>query len=161
MQIFDYHFVRYCATERDLCDLHRVPEEDVWIEKELERIQSTFANAYPQLKRNDDYEFPPWHHNLRLFWAYLYSDQFYDESFIPRVQKTLSLINRSWFAEFECYSPSLKSAELPSGYIGEFLVFKDTLIFDGNEQWTTFKPKLIPEVSSGTPLGDGLPTPLT
>ena len=143
MQVFDYDNKRYWAAEKDLCQLHKVADDDALIDGELKTIHTAFAKAYPRLKRKDDYEFPSWHHNLRLFWVYLYSDVFYDESFIPRIQNILSSINRSWFAEFECYSPSLESPDLPRGDIGQFLIFKDTVIFSDDEQWTTFRSRLI------------------
>ena len=142
MQILDFNIERYSDSEGDLCRRHKVSEDDDHIEHELEHIQSSFAAAYPQLKIDTDYEFPPWHHHLRLFWAYLYSDAFYTEDFLPLVGQLLSAMPRSWFAEFECYSPSLKSPEKPTGWAGDFLVFKDTVIFCNMSDHQEFKAKL-------------------
>jgi hypothetical protein len=74
--------------------------------------------------------------------VYLHADEFYKAAFIPFIQESLKSMPRSWFAEFECYSPALESSALPSGYIGNFLVYKDTAIFDASERWATYRPKL-------------------
>jgi hypothetical protein len=132
----------YCAAEQDLCRLHAVPEEDQEIEVEIRLLQDRFAKQFPRLTIRKDFEFPDWHHNIRLLWAYLYADEFYTPALIPFVQDCLKSMPRSWFAEFECYSPALESPELPSGFVGEFLVYKDTMIFDDDEQWATYLPKL-------------------
>jgi len=142
MQILDYDSERYFAAEGDLCQAHRVSEDDVRIETELSRLQGRLAKAYPRLKKDRDYEFPDWHHHIRMFWTYLYSDAFYTEDFIPRVQEFLRSTDRSYFAQFECYSPSLESPDLPSGYVGQFLLFKDTVMFCKGESWPAFKIKL-------------------
>jgi hypothetical protein len=144
MQILHYDIAAYGAAERDLCKLHRVSEEETLIDMEIEEIQQAFSKLYEELTRDDDYEFPSWHHNLRLFWVYLHSDAFYDERFIPHVQALLAARQRSWFAQFECYSPSLKSPQLPSGFVGDFIVYKDTVIFSNSDKWALFEPKLLP-----------------
>ncbi len=142
MQILELDIPGYCAAEQDLCRLHSVPEEDVQIEAEIQQLQQRFGKQYRRLKNRKDFDFPDWHHNLRLFWVYLYADAFYTPAFIPFIQQSLHSMPRSWFAEFECYSPAIESPELPSGSVGQFLVYKDTVIFDDCEQWATYRPKL-------------------
>lgn len=140
--MIEYDIKQYWSAERDLCKLHKVSEDEVLIETELDRIHGLFGDAYPLLKKQDDYEFPDWHHHIRIFWAYLYSDAFYNDEFIPTIQRILASASRSWFAEFECYSPTLKSPELPSGDVGTFLLYKDSLIFQESDHWATYKAKL-------------------
>jgi hypothetical protein len=143
MRIFLHGNSRYCQEERDLCNLHRVSESDVKIDAELKQIHSAFAADYPQLKIDTDFEFPDWHHNLRLFWAYLHHDDFFTPNFIPRVQKILQAAPRSWFAQFKCYSPSTKSEESnPNGFVGTFLIYKDSVIFSETEYWPAAMPRL-------------------
>ena len=142
MQILEYDIPRYCDAERDLCALHKVPDDDKEIEPELERIQSQFSAQYPHLKADTDFEYPPWHHNLRLFWVYLHVDDFYCKQFVPQVQSILQSQGRSWFGEFECYSPALQSAELPGGFFGNFLVYRDTVIFCSGEHVGLLRQKL-------------------
>ena len=142
MQIFEYDIPRYSDAERDLCALHKVSDDDNDIETELRQIQSQFSDLYPHLKEGSDFEFPPWHHNLRLFWVYLYADDFYCKQFVPHLQAILQSLSRSWFAEFECYSPALESAELPSGFFGDFLVYRDSVIFCAGDHVDLLRQKL-------------------
>lgn len=132
----------YCETEADLCRMHKASGGDTCIDIELAEIQRGFSEGFPQLRIREDYEFPSWHHGIRLFWVYLYSDAFYRPEFIPRLQSLVSTQQTSWFAQFECYSPSRQSSELPSGFVGDFLIYKDTVIFHRADGWSEFRPKL-------------------
>jgi hypothetical protein len=143
MQILNLDIKAYSAAESDLCGLHRASEEDEEIELELNQLHAAFAARYPQSEPREKHEFPDWHHHLRLFWVYLYHDEFYTPEFIPFVQQLLRAQPRSWFAEFECSSPALvDEKENPNGWVGGFLIYKDTVIFDGCERWPLVQARL-------------------
>jgi hypothetical protein len=143
MPILEFDSAGYYDAETDLCNLHRVPPDDKDIDRELQQIQSAFKAKFPQLLDRKDYEFPSWHNNLRLFWVYLYHDDFYTPDLIPFVQQVLRATSRSWFAEFECYSPALvREGSNPNGYVGMFLIYKETIMFDDSEYWSTVKASL-------------------
>jgi hypothetical protein len=143
MQILELDLAGYCAAESDLCNLHRALDSDEAIERELHEIQAAFQARFPQLTCRKDYEFPDWHHHLRLFWVYLYHDDFYTPEFIPFVQQILRAAPRSWFAEFECYSPALVRQDTnAAGFVGEFLIYKETIMFAVSKNWATVKDRL-------------------
>ena len=132
----------YTPIEQDLCKLHEVEESDTLIGLEYRQIQDSFQNAFPNLVLNDDFEFPDWHHNLRMLWVYLYSDDFYTAEFIPTMSSLLNKMNRPWFAQFECSAPSLESSENVQGFIGWFLIYKESVIFSDSEKWAPYQVKL-------------------
>lgn len=143
MNIFNLDTAGFCGAESDLCTLHRVANGDEQIGRELQEIRAAFIARFPRLLAREDYEFPDWHHYQRLFWVYLYHDDFYTPELIPFVQQILQAAPRSWFAEFECYSPALVSEDSnPAGYVGDFLIYKETVIFDDSEGWSLVKARL-------------------
>jgi hypothetical protein len=141
MKVLNLSDDEFSTLELDLCNKHGVPVDDDRIEIELKDIQGRFCVGCPSANESD-YEFPDWHNHCRLFWAYLYTDDFFDTDFVPLICKVISSQPRSWFAQFECYSPSLESSELPTGAIGDFLVFEDTVAFCEDEAWQLFRPRL-------------------
>ena len=132
----------YCAIDSDLFKMHHMPEEEFDISGEYKEIQRKFISLFPQLTLNTDFEIPEWHNEVRMLWVYLYHDFFYNEQFINNIQNILGSMKYPWYSQFECYSPSLKSKQLPSGALGQFIIYKESVIFIENEHWNTFKPKL-------------------
>ncbi len=141
MKTIYYSIPEYHAVEQDLCLTHFAGEHDKGIDAEYKDIQSKFRCMFPNII-DDDIEFPEWHHNIRMMWAYLYSDMLYTSEFIPIVQQTLQSMPNPWFAQFECFSPSLETPESPSGFAGHFVVYKDTLIFSESESISIVASKL-------------------
>src|SRR6188474_1623023 len=103
MQVFHYDIPAYCDLEKDLCSLHAVPEEFEGIGDEWREIQEAFRSEFRAIPEGG-YEFPDWHHNIRMLWVYLYSDLFYTPKFIATIQRILEGMREPWFAQFECYS---------------------------------------------------------
>ena len=141
MKVLNLSEDEYSDLSLDLWNTHGVSVEDDQIEIELKDLQGRFRSGYPSVNESD-YEFPDWHNHCRLFWAYLYTDDFFDTNVVPLICEAISSQPRSWFAQFECYSPSLESSELPTGAIGDFLIFQDTIAFCESESWQLFRPRL-------------------
>lgn len=142
MQVLRYNIEKYCAAERDLCSLHAVPEEYEGINEEYETAKRLFAQAFGNLKDGIDYELPDWHHNIRMLWVYVYSDSFYCPQFVGCIKQLLRDMPHEWFAQFECYSPARESAGLPTGWVGDFLIYKDTAMFCESDGWNDYRSKL-------------------
>ena len=66
----------YTATEQEVCGLH-LANKDEAIDSEYELIKAQFVATHRDFNRDDDFEFPDWHANIRMLWVYLYSDGFY------------------------------------------------------------------------------------
>ncbi len=127
MKITVHPLEKYDELEQDLCSLHAASDAEEVVDREYADIRSKFATSFP-CATHDDYGFPEWHHNLRMLWVYLYSDVFYTPELLRNLQRITESMEMSWFMQFECYSPSLESDELPTGYLGHFLVYKDSVI---------------------------------
>ncbi len=90
-------------------------------EREWRSLLDNSAASFGEINCNKDYEFPDWHYGTRALAVYLYNEGFYNESFIEKVRRLLECGKES-FAEFECYDATLRP-------MGEFMVFKDKVIF--------------------------------
>ena len=134
--------IDYTAIEQELCELHLVDETDALICTEYQQIQSSFQNLFPSLVVDEDFELPDWHNHIRMLWVYLYSDEFYTPELIPRVHMILARMKRPWFAQFECFSPELESSENKPGLVGDFLLFRESVVFSASEGWKQIQPKL-------------------
>jgi hypothetical protein len=44
------------------------------IDAEFEKAKEAFRTEFSSFEQDKEYEFTPWHHNLRLLWVYLYND---------------------------------------------------------------------------------------
>jgi len=133
-KIIKYTLEEYSKLEQDLCELHH--ETD--IEKEYEVITNLFRKLFNEFEEDTDFEIPEWHNEIRMLWVYLYHDSFYKKEFIKKIQAMLAQQPKSWFAQFECFSPKLESEQLPTGMIGTYIIYKDSIIFDQSEEWSEF-----------------------
>lgn len=132
----------YTEIEQEICGIH-LAEEDPEIDHEFEQLKKSFAGLYANLKPNEDYEFTDWHDNIRMLWVYLYSDSFYNIELLVNSRKIIESMESKWFVQFECYSKELESERNQTGAIGWFLVFKDSVIFDGNREWDRFLKRIV------------------
>jgi hypothetical protein len=102
---------------------------------------------FHEIKRSDgfiydgDYSFPDWHEGMRQLFVYLHNDSFYNENFLPRVQRILNNTKQDCFARFECH----RTERCPGTgrWLGWFMVFKDNVIFDNKCEETGLIKKLI------------------
>ena len=129
MQIVTKH-KHYGGLEKELCDAHLVAEDDQRITPEFAEIKRCFASTFSAFNEGDDYEFTPWHSNLRMLWVYLYSSRFYDKNF---VSATLGIIEAypDWFIQYECYNTDCES-------IGCCLMYKQSAVFDDRSEWLPY-----------------------
>jgi hypothetical protein len=127
MKVTCYTLEEYHQLEQDLCAMHSASEEEDILDREYVDIKTKFSSAYPNATI-DDYEFPEWHNNMRMMWLYLYSDIFYTNDFIRNIQRILNSMSKSWFAQFECYSPSAVTSESPNGSLGHFMIYKNSVM---------------------------------
>ena len=125
----------YPALEQELCGFHLVAENDSNIDQEFANIQQMFVEEFCGLKKDEDYELPDWHDNIRMLWVYIYSDKFYDLNLIAKIERIVNAMENPWLAQFECYSPALESDSNQSGLIGWFLVYKESVVFSNSDQW--------------------------
>ena len=139
MKILNYALEEYTSLEQELCEIHSGKEEE--LDKEYEIVCNRFREAFSNFEDEKDYELPEWHHNIRMLWVYIYNEKLYTKTFIETIQKIIDMPN-SWFAQFECYSEELKCQENRSGAVGDFYLYKDTLVFDLSEPWPNYKEKL-------------------
>ena len=124
----------YTALEQELCGLH-LASDDSQIDSEFEQMKAQFTAKYPELDRDEHFEFTDWHSNIRMLWVYLYSDQFYSPKLLANIHDILNSTNFQWFAQFECYSPIFETNTNQTGSIGCFFVYKDSAVFDNCAEW--------------------------
>jgi len=107
-------------------------------EKQWRSLQKAFAEAFPEYTSDDcrDYELPDWHDGMRVLFVYLYNPGFYNEVFLPKVKRILEQTRHEAFAMFECFDDS-------DHLVGQFMVFKDKVIFTRMSAETGLLRKLI------------------
>ena len=98
----------YTLLEQDICGLHAADNCEM-IDREFEQLKKRFSATYPNLHVSIDFEFTDWHHNIRMLWVYLYSDQFYDVKLLINLQSIIASTSSKWFAQLECYYKNLTS----------------------------------------------------
>ena len=136
MQVIHYNIKEYCAVESELCDIHSTKGKD--FDDEYELVCNRFRKEFSEFENDEDYEIPEYHSEIRMLWVYLYKEDLYDSRFISRLKRIIDM-PKSWFAQFECYS---KNDDGGYNFIGDFIIYKDSLIFDENENWDEYKIKL-------------------
>ena len=132
----------YGSLEQELCGLHLVEDTDSKIDTEFTQLQNVFSATFPNLDNGEDFEFTSWHNNIRMIWVYLYSDQFYNSELLARIKQMIDSMERPWFAQFECYSPALESKSNPNGVIGDFLLYRDSVVFSNSAGWDLIYPRI-------------------
>jgi len=128
---------------KDLCSIHKVPEKNEAIDDEWADIKRRFAEEMGEsLKLDVDYEFPDWHHNIRLFWLYLYSERLFSPRLLDAICAALAPYDDRWFAQCECYSDQSVPGGGRVSSIGEFIVHKNSVLVSESEAWPVYLPKL-------------------
>ena len=117
-----------------------VPEGDQYVikdipgsDREWRALLAAFTKEFSECKASEDFGFPDWHYNMRALFVYLYSEKFYNEKFLPRVQGILLKQRNPCYAHFECAGGKLRDGKLADGkslLLGWFMVFNDNVIFD-------------------------------
>ena len=131
----------YSQLQQEICGLH-LGENDNMLDREFEQLKTRFNQSYPALEQDEDFEFTDWHSNLRMLWVYLYSDKFYNPDLLSNTFRLIESMESPWFFQFECYSKSIESNTNQTGSIGCFLVYKDSVIFNGNPEWDLFVKRI-------------------
>jgi hypothetical protein len=127
-----------------------VPEGDKYMipdtpesEREWRALLSAFTHEFSECKATEDFGFADWHHNVRSIFAYLYSEKFYNENFLPRVQGILRKHRTPSFAQFESANGKPRDGRIR--FLGSFMVFKDNIIFNRLSEERELLNKLIPK----------------
>ena len=131
----------YTATEQEVCGLHLANKGEA-IDSEYELIKAQFVATHRDFNRDDDFEFPDWHANIRMLWVYLYSDRFYAPELLVNIHSIIESTDFRWFAQFECYSPILENTDNRTGSIGSFFVYNNSAVFCDSVEWDQILPRI-------------------
>jgi len=143
MELKIFGLEEFCDIEKDLCSIHKVPEENETIGHEWADIKRRFVEGLGgSFKVDEDYEFLDGHHNIQLFWIYLYTERLYSPTLLDAICAAIAPYDDHWFAQCECYSdqPVPDGGEVNS--IGEFIVHKNTVLVSESAAWPMYIPKL-------------------
>lgn len=125
----------------DLTEMHKATESDSTLDSEWTSICEEFSKCFKEL----EHEIPDWHYGKRLFYAYLYSTNFFTPAFHAQVLSILNRTNSSWFAEFECYSHIAPAGEpVDDSFLGWIMIYRDSLIIREDAEKNLYIQKLWP-----------------